>query len=125
MYGFWFWLHFSCAWLSAAGFLLRGAWMIAESPLRQTRAARVLPHVVDTVLVSSALVLAYASGRGPFGEPWLVAKFAALLAYIGFGLVAFRFGRTRRVRILAFGAAVGSVGYLLAVAHRRTLLPFL
>ncbi len=125
MYGFWFWLHFGCAWLSAAGFLLRGAWMITDSPLRRTRAARVLPHVVDTVLVTSALALALGSGRGPFGEPWLVAKFAALLAYIGFGLVAFRFGRSRRVRIAAFVAAIVSVAYILAVAHQRAVLPFL
>ncbi|MEE4299360.1 MAG: SirB2 family protein [Pseudomonadales bacterium] len=124
MYGFWFWLHFSCAWLSATGFLLRGVWMIADSPLRETRGARVLPHVVDTVLVTSALVLAFASGRGPLGEPWLVAKFAALLAYIGFGLVAFRFGRNRPVRILAFVAAIGSVAYILTVAHLRTVYPF-
>lgn len=125
MYGFWFWLHFGCAWLSAAGFLLRGAWMIGDSPLRGTRAARVLPHVVDTVLVASALVIAIGSGRGPFGERWLVAKFLALLAYIGFGLVAFRFGRSRRVRVAAFFAAILSVAYILAVAHLRTSLPFL
>ena len=125
MYGFWFWLHFGCAWLSAAGFLLRGFWMMVDSPLRLMRPVRVLPHVVDTVLVTSALVLAFSSGRGPFGEPWLIAKFAALIAYVGFGLVAFRFGRSRGVRIAAFLAAIVSVGYILAVAHQRTLLPFL
>lgn len=124
MYGYWFWLHVGCAWLSATGFLLRGMWMIADSPLRQTRAARVLPHVVDTLLLTSALVIAVASGRGPLGEPWLVAKFLALLLYIGLGLLAFRFGPTRRVRVGAFLAALGVVAYLLAVAHARSVLPF-
>lgn len=124
MYGFWLWLHLGCAWLSAAGFLLRGGWMILESPLREARAARVLPHVVDSVLLISAAVLAVSSGRGPFGEPWLVAKFAGLLAYIGFGLVAFRFGPTRGVRIAAFLAAIVSVGYILTVAHQRVVFPF-
>jgi uncharacterized membrane protein SirB2 len=42
-------LHITCVVLSGLGFCLRGAWMLVESPLRQHRLARILPHIVDTL----------------------------------------------------------------------------
>lgn len=123
VYGVVYWVHVTCAWLSVAGFLLRGVWMVTGSPLRATRPARVLPHVLDTVLLGAAIVLATLSARWPFAVDWLTAKFLALLLYIGLGLVAFRFGRTPRVRIAAFLGAAGTAGYILAVAYTRAVLP--
>ena len=51
-------LHVTCVVLSAAGFLLRGLWMITGSALLQHRLTRVLPHVVDSLLLLSAITLA-------------------------------------------------------------------
>ena len=52
-------LHVTCVVLSGLGFGLRGWWMITGSPLLQARLARVVPHVVDTLLLGSALVMAW------------------------------------------------------------------
>jgi uncharacterized membrane protein SirB2 len=123
MYGFWYALHVGCVVLSIAGFLLRGAWMLIDSPLRTTRPARVLPHVVDSFLLLGALGLAATLGAWPFAQPWLTAKVLALLAYIGLGMVAFRFGRTKRVRASAFVVAVAVLAYLVAVALTKDPLP--
>ncbi|MEE4381818.1 MAG: SirB2 family protein [Pseudomonadales bacterium] len=123
MYGFWYALHVGCVVLSIAGFLLRGAWMLIDSPLRTTRPARVLPHVVDSFLLVGALGLAATLGAWPFAQPWLTAKVLALLAYIGLGMVAFRFGRTKRVRASAFVVAVAVLAYLVAVALTKDPLP--
>jgi uncharacterized membrane protein SirB2 len=123
MYGFWYALHVGCVVLSIAGFLLRGAWMLIDSPLRTTRPARVLPHVVDSFLLVGALGLAATLGAWPFAQPWLTAKVLALLAYIGLGMVAFRFGRTKRERASAFFAAVAVLAYLVAVALTKDPLP--
>ncbi len=123
MYGFWYALHVGCVVLSIAGFLLRGAWMLIDSPLRTTRPARVLPHVVDSFLLVGALGLAATLGAWPFAQPWLTAKVLALLSYIGLGMVAFRFGRTKRERASAFFAAVAVLAYLVAVALTKDPLP--
>lgn len=123
MYGFWYALHVGCVVLSTAGFLLRGVWMLVDSPLRTSRPARVLPHVVDSLLLLGALGLAATLGARPFAQPWLTAKVLALLAYIGLGMVAFRFGRTKRVRATAFVAAIGVVAYLVAVALTKDPWP--
>ena len=123
MYGFWFWLHVICVYLSLAGFVLRGVWMLKDSPLRYLRPVKILPHVVDTLLLLSALALALLSSQYPFAQGWLTAKLLALLAYIGLGLVAFRFGRSKGERTLAFGAALLVFAYLLAVAYSRSAWP--
>lgn len=123
MYGFFYALHAGCVVLSIGGFLLRGAWMLTDSPLRATRAARVLPHVVDSFLLLGALGLTTTLGAWPFAQPWLTAKVLALVAYIGLGMVAFRFGPTKRVRATAFGAAIGVVVYLVAVALTKDPWP--
>jgi uncharacterized membrane protein SirB2 len=123
MYGFWFWLHVLCAWLSVGGFFLRGVLMLRDSPLRQTKPVRILPHIVDTLLLVSAIVLALTLGQYPFADAWLTAKLLGLVVYIGLGLVAFRFGPTRGIRSLAFAAALLTGLYLLAVAYARHPLP--
>lgn len=124
MYGYWFWLHAGCAWLSVAGFLLRGAWMLRDSPLRFARPVRILPHVVDTVLLTSAVALMFVTRQYPFADAWLTAKLLALPVYIGLGMVALRFGPTPVIRAGAFIGAALSAGYILAVATHRSVLPF-
>lgn len=123
MYAFWFWLHVACAWLSVTGFFLRGLLMLRDSPLRRALPVRVLPHLVDTVLLVSAAALAISLDQYPFTDAWLTAKLLGLFAYIGLGLVAFRFGRTPAVRSAAFVAALVAAAYILLVAYARTPLP--
>ena len=99
-------IHVTCVVLSGLGFCLRGGWMLCEAPQLQLRLTRILPHVVDTLLLGSALTMAWLSGQYPFVQPWLTAKFFGLLAYILLGMVALRRGRTRRIRAVAFVAAL-------------------
>jgi uncharacterized membrane protein SirB2 len=118
-------VHVACAVLSIAGFTLRGALMLRDSTLLQTRFARVAPHVVDTLLLASAVVLAWQSSQYPFAQPWLTAKLLALVAYIALGMVALKRGRTRAIRVGAFALALATVLYLLSVALTRHPAGFL
>ena len=68
--------HIACVVLSGAGFALRGWWSITGSPRLRARLTRILPHIVDSCLLASAignLVSASVdSQRGscaPFGDP--------------------------------------------------------
>ena len=109
-------LHILCALLSISGFALRGYWALQENPLRSHRLARVLPHLVDSCLLGTALGMLWIWGVSPFSLPWLVAKLVALLLYIGLGMVALRFASTHRVRLAAYLAAIAVAGYIVAVA---------
>jgi uncharacterized membrane protein SirB2 len=118
-------VHVACAYLSIAGFALRGALMLGGSPLLQARFARVAPHVVDTLLLLSALAVAWLSGQYPFAQGWLTAKLLALIAYIALGTVALKRGRSKALRATAFVLALATVLYIVSVALTRSAYGFL
>lgn len=112
-------LHVGSAILSITGFTVRGVLMLRGSPLLRARFVRIAPHVVDTVLLTSAVALAWLSGQYPLAQAWLTAKVAALLVYIVLGAVALRHGQTLRVRAIAFVLALCTVLYIVCVALTR------
>ena len=101
--------------LSGAGFVGRGALMLRGSPLLQARFVRTAPHVVDTVLLASAVWLAWLMRVSPL-DGWIAAKILGLLAYIVLGTIALKRGRTPRVRAAAFAAALAVFAYIVTVA---------
>ena len=112
-------IHVGAVALSLAGFAARGGLMIAESPLLNARGVRIAPHIVDTVLLASAAWLAWTLGQYPFVHGWLTAKVIGLVLYVGFGMVALRRGRTKRIRVAFFVLALLSAAYVVAVAVTR------
>lgn len=106
--------------MSIAGFSLRGYWMASDNLLLQHRAAKVLPHIIDTLLLGSAITLLVVLHLSPLAQPWLYAKIIALLLYIGLGMVALRFGRSKNIRIGAWLLALLTVGYMVSVAYSKS-----
>ncbi len=118
-------IHIGCAFLSISGFTLRGYWMLTGSSLLQHRLAKVLPHVIDTLLLGSAIGMLLIWRVSPLQLDWLSAKIIALLLYIGLGMVALRFGKSRKVKVNAFLLALLAAGYILSVAYSKSPLGFL
>lgn len=116
-------LHVSCVVLSGVGFVLRGVWMLQGSPMLARRWVGVAPHVVDTVLLASAIALAMMSGQYPLVHAWLTAKVLGLIAYIVLGTVALKRGRTLEVRLVAFCGALAVFAYIVAVAMTKSVMP--
>lgn len=115
-------LHVSCVALSGIGFLLRGLWMMRDSPLLQRRWVKVAPHVIDTLLLGSAISMAVISAQYPFALDWLTAKLAGLLVYILCGTMALKRGRTKGLRAVFFALAVLAFVYIVSVALTRNPL---
>jgi uncharacterized membrane protein SirB2 len=109
-------IHVTCVIVSLAGFTLRGWWMLVDHRLLKHRLTRILPHVVDTVLLGSAIALALMIEQYPLQAPWVTAKVVGLIVYILLGAVALKRGRTRAVRVAAFVAAVGVFSWIVSVA---------
>ena len=104
-------------------FFLRGIWLIQDSANLRQRWVKILPHVIDTVLLISAILLAMTIRQNPLEHAWLTAKVSGLLIYISLGMVAIRFGKTRRIRITAWVAALCVFAYIVLVAITKS--PFL
>jgi len=115
-------LHVTCVVLSGLGFSLRGWWMLVDSPRLKTRLARVVPHVIDSVLLGSALVMAWQSSQYPFAQSWLTAKFFGLLAYILCGTMALKRARTKGGRVVFLILALLAYTYIVGVALTRNPL---
>lgn len=116
-------IHVTCVVLSGLGFLLRGVWMLLDSPALKHRLVKVLPHLVDTLLLGSAILMAIASGQYPFVAGWLTAKLLGLLAYIVFGAIALKRGKTKAVRACFLMLALAAYAYIVSVALTRNPLP--
>ena len=117
-------LHLATIALSLALFVLRGAWMIAASPLLQARWVRIVPHVIDTLLLATGIGLAVLIQQYPLVHGWLTAKLLALILYIVLGTLALKRGKTRAQRIAAWIAALLVFGYMVAVAMAHDPFPF-
>jgi uncharacterized membrane protein SirB2 len=115
-------IHLAAAALSFAGFFARGLASLAGAAWVQSRAARSVPHVVDTVLLASALVLAGMLRLNPFVTPWLMAKIGALVVYIGLGVVALRPRQRRWIRVATWLSALCVFGYIVLVAVTKNPL---
>lgn len=109
-------LHVTCVLISVSLFVLRGALALMSWPWRQWRVLRVAPHIVDTVLLGSALWLAWRIGQYPFVNGWLTAKALGLLAYILLGMRALGKNTPQSQRLPFSVAALLTVGYIVGVA---------
>ena len=110
-------VHIGCAILTIALFLLRGGLMLAESTWQRNVVLRYLPHVVDTVLLTSALMLATVIHQDPFSTGWVTMKVVLLVVYIVLGSIALKRGRTKSIRVAALVAALATIGFLVTVAR--------
>lgn len=109
-------VHQGAVTLSIAGFFARGLGSLAGAAWTQGAVAKRLPHVVDTVLLASAVTLAWMLHLNPLATPWLAAKIAGLLVYIGLGMVALNPKRPRAVRVGAWLGALATVTWIVSVA---------
>ena len=118
--------HQTAVVLSISGFLIRGAASLIGASWINTRLAKTLPHLVDTVLLLSALWLAWTLLRlAPGNAPWIIAKVGGLLVYIILGVIALRAGRPKAVRIAAWLGALVTAGWIVSVALAKNPAGFL
>jgi uncharacterized membrane protein SirB2 len=118
-------VHQTAVALSFAGFFVRGWAVLAGAAWVRSRAARSLPHVVDSVLLLSALALVWMLRLNPADAPWLTAKLIALVVYIALGVVALRPGRPVPLRAGAWFAALLTFAYIVSVAFSKNPAGFL
>lgn len=117
-------VHVTCVILTFILFFIRGVWMIRESKLLQQTWTRRVPPVVDTVLLASAIYLAINIHQYPFVHGWMTAKVVALLAYIGLGMLALTYGKTKTVRVSCWLASLLCFFYIVAVAYTKNPVLF-
>ena len=112
-------IHILTVLISISGFILRGIWMIKDSPHLQQRWVKITPHINDTILLITGITLAIRIQQYPFVHGWLTAKLIALLLYIGLGMLTIRHGRSKQQRIITWLAAIVVFIYMVGIARTR------
>lgn len=108
-------LHLVTVILSITMFILRFFWRWADSAMLRKRWVKILPHVVDTLLLLSGVSLVVITRIYPFTTQgtWLTEKLFGVIIYIVLGFVAL--GKrpcNQTTRWIAFILALGCL-YLL------------
>ena len=106
-------LHISAAALSIVLFIVRATWSVTGNALLHTRVIRILPHIIDTVLLVCGVILAAMIGPN---QPWILTKILLLIVYIAVGTIAIKRGKTPRTRATAALIAVAVFAYIVGVA---------
>lgn len=119
------WVHVGSVITSFSLFVLRGIWRWYEPNRIFPTLIRVLPHVVDTLLLLSALTLLVLGGWNPLVDNWLAAKLLALVLYIILGHIALNCRYDRQTSAVFGLLALIVFGYIVAVAITQMPLPWL
>ena len=117
-------IHIAFAIISISGFLLRGIWRLTDNPRLQQRWVRISPHIIDTGLLVTAIILMIQISQYPVSHGWLSAKLIALLLYIFLGIMTMRIAKSRPQIFVSFIFAILCFSYIILVAINRQALPF-
>lgn len=94
--------------------------MLIDSELLSNRWVRLFPHIIDTLLLSSAILMLYVLHISVLEQSWLMAKIIALLVYIVLGMVALKVAKTKPVRTVAWCSALLVFIYIVSVALTKS-----
>jgi uncharacterized membrane protein SirB2 len=106
--------HVMFALLSVVLFYTRTMSRFMSGKLASNKLVFIGSHILDTLLLISAVALLVVAGMNPFQQPWLTEKIVLVIAYIGFGFVVAK-STQFKTQVIALTAATFSlllIGYL-------------
>jgi uncharacterized membrane protein SirB2 len=112
-------LHVATVFASGSLFLLRGLAVQSGAAWGMAAPVRYLSYGIDTLLLTAALMLLTVLPAAMFANGWLWVKLSLLVVYVGLGTYALKRGRTAKIRLVCFVAAVlvFACMYMIARTH--------
>ncbi len=118
-------VHIGTALLSGALLFLRAlAFNLLGARWPLSGWLRYLSWSIDTVLLTAALMLMTITGLDPVQDSWLTVKVLLIVVYVLLGYYALR-AKTRRNRLISFGAAAATFAFIYTIARAHHPLGFL
>lgn len=114
--------HMTLAALTILGFIIRSVWLFRGSQILQKKVVKILPHIIDTFLLVSGIILMVQTHRTALHQfPWLTVKILLIVTYILFGIKMFRASESK-TRLTFFVLALASIFIVLYLARVKPLL---
>lgn|SRR5690554_442834 len=115
-------IHMTCALISIIFFSVRAIWAFNGSALLQKKWVKITPHIVDTILLFSAICLAIAWVQNGALPAWISAKLIGLVAYIFFGVMTLKKAKNAQQRFAYFALALLTFAYIVGVAFTKNAM---
>ncbi|MEI8631577.1 SirB2 family protein [Vibrio sp. PP-XX7] len=109
--------HIASAVISIIGFIWRWQLALRQSAMLGNKVLKIVPHIVDTVLLVSGFWMCILIDAYPFTRWWLTAKLLLLVVYIGLGTVAIKRAKNDRQRWISGLLAIAVFAAITAVAY--------
>jgi uncharacterized membrane protein SirB2 len=110
-------VHVAAIIASGLLFALRGGAQLAGARWTMAAPLRYLSYLIDTTLLTAALMLATVLHQYPFVHPWLTVKVLLLVVYVVLGSFALKRGRTWAARLYCYLAALAVYLFIASVAR--------
>lgn len=118
-------IHVLTVIVSFIGFFMRGMVVMSRSSQVNARWFRVVPHINDTILIVTAVVLTIYIGQYPFADAWLTAKLVALVFHVVVGAYAIKHAKTFTAQLLSWLFSIVVFVYIVGVAYTRDVYSYL
>ncbi len=102
-------LHLTTIALSVLFLILQVVSHLFDHKMKDAKWLKVLPHIIHTVLLVSAVGLCIQLAQYPFVDAWVTSKLLGLVAYVILGVLAIKWARTNAMRVFAL---VGAIAWL-------------
>ena len=114
-------IHVLCAVISISRFIHRGILKLTKPEKLAQKWLKITPHIIDTILLASAIYLVFATQYYPELFNWVTVKIIALVIYIVLGLFTLRFCKTQAGILVSFLLAISVFTYIIFVARTKSL----
>jgi len=116
--------HLTLMLLSVSFLIIRVLASTQNAQWLQQKWAKIAPHIIDTLLLASAIMLMLIIAQYPIADHWLSAKVVALVGYITFGTLAMKGQKRAVTRLLFLLVALAFIAYMITVAVTKHPLPW-
>lgn len=117
-------LHLTFVVIALLLFIIRGILLFLHSPALNQKLFKIAPHIINTIMLASGIVLAIHMGMKPGEQTWLMAKIIGLIVFIILGVGAFKVRQPLVQKILWLDAVAVFI-YILSVATTKNPWGFL
>jgi len=119
-------LHISTVVLSISLLLLRTILLLRSAELLKNRFLKIIPHINDTLLLTSALILLFTSDHISSGNTgWIYAKVTVMIFYILTGIYLFRYAKNKMQIFWSLALALILYSYIIQTAITKNYIPFI
>ncbi|PCJ49239.1 MAG: regulator SirB [Gammaproteobacteria bacterium] len=118
-------LHLVLVALSFIIFISRGILMLLKNNHYRHKIFRIIPPIIDSLLLASGVTLMVILQQYPTNQSWLAVKLSLLVAYILLGVIALNRVNHYKAQLVSFILAVMTILFMYSIARAHNPLGIL